>query len=224
MPSLVEEAGFGDGGRAAAIGCRAHTGWAVLVVVAGGVARPAVLFRGRVELGDPAGRVRRNVYQASRALRPAEAAVLVEAAERVAAEQAAVALERTVRDARAEGAVVRSCAVVVGTFPAGARLESILASHALAHAAEGRLYQGALLQGAESRGLDTVAITKRSIWEQGEAALGVAEDELRLWIDQLRREVGPPWAQDQKLAALAAWIALASRGWSRRGSRRRISS
>ena len=202
-------AGSRDSGRAAALGCRAHTGWAALVVVAGGLARPEVLFRGRAELGDPDGRVRRNVYQAARGLQPAAAAELVQAAERIAAEQAAAALDRTVRDAAEEGAVVRSCAVVVGMFPAGARLESILASHALAHAAEGRLYQGALLQGAESRGLATLAIPKRSIWEQGEAALGVAQDELRHWIDQLRREVGPPWAQDQKLAALAAWIALA---------------
>jgi len=178
-------------------------------VVAGGVARPEVVFRGRAELGDPAGRVKRNVYQASRALEPAAAADRVEAAERIAADQAAAALERTVRDATDEGAVVRSCAVVVGTFPSGARLESILASHALAHAAEGRLYQHALLQGAESRGLDAVAIPKRSIWEEGEATFGVAQDELRHWIDQLRREVGPPWAEDQKLAALAAWIALA---------------
>jgi hypothetical protein len=94
-------------------------------------------------------------------------------------------------------------------FPARARLESILGSHALAHAAEGRLYQRALLQGAESRGLDSIAVAKQSIWEQGESALGIARDELRRWIDQLRREVGPPWGQDQKLAALAAWIALA---------------
>ena len=112
-------------------------------------------------------------------------------------------------EVRGKGAVVRACGVVVGAFPGRARLESILASHALAHAAEGQLYQRALLQSAESRGLDTIAIPKRSIWEQGEAALGVAEDELRHRIDQLRREVGPPWAQDQKLAALAAWIALA---------------
>ena len=89
------------------------------------------------------------------------------------------------------------------------RLESILASHALAHAAEGRLYQGALLQSAAASGLDTVAVPRRSIWEQGEAAFGIATDELRHWIDELRREVGPPWAQDQKLAALAGWIALA---------------
>jgi hypothetical protein len=162
-----------------------------------------------VELGDPSGRVRRNVYQAARGLEPAEAARLVEAAERIAAEQAAAALEQASREARDEGAVVRSCAVVVGMFPPGARLESILASHALAHAAEGRLYQRALLEGAESLGLDAVALPKRSIWEQGEEALGVAQDELRRRIDEVRLEVGPPWAEDQKLAALAAWIALA---------------
>jgi hypothetical protein len=202
-----------DSGRAAAVGCRAHTGWAALVVVAGGLARPEVLFRGRAELGDPAGNVRRNVYQAARALEPAEAATQVEAARRIAAEQAAAALDRTVRQLTDEGAVVRSCAVVSGTFRREARLELILASHALAHAAEGRLYQEALLQGAESCGLDAVAIPRRSIWEQGEAALSVAEDELRRWIDQLRQEVGPPWAEDQKLAALAAWIALARSSW-----------
>jgi hypothetical protein len=197
----------GDGGQTAAIGCRAHTGWAVLVTVAGGVARPEALFRGRAKLGDPSGRVRKNAYHAARRLESAEAAALVEAAERIAAERAAAALERTVRDAADEGAVVRSCAVVVGAF-SGARLESILASHALAHAAEGRLYQSALLQGAESSGLEPVAILKQSIWEQGQSAIGVGRDELRHWIDQLRREIGPPWAEDQKLAALAGWIAL----------------
>jgi hypothetical protein len=200
--------GTRDHARAAALGCRAHTGWAALVVVAGGVARPEVVLRDRVELADPAGQVMKNVYQASRALKPAEAAVLVGAAERIAAERAAAALQQSVRDAADEGAVVRSCAVVVGAF-SGARLESILASHVLAHAAEGRLYQGALLQGAESRGLDAIAVPKSSIWEEGESALGVAQDELRQWIDRLRREIGPPWAEDQKLAALAAWIALA---------------
>jgi hypothetical protein len=89
------------------------------------------------------------------------------------------------------------------------RLESILASHALAHAAEGRLYQVALLQGAESCGIEAVAVPKQSIWEQGEATLGLAQDDLRRWLDGLRREIGPPWAEDQKLAALAGWITLA---------------
>lgn len=192
----------------AAVGCRAHTGWAALVVVAGGIDAPEVLFRGRAELADPSGRVKRNVYQASRGLEPATAAAAVDAAERIAAEQAAGALDRTARET---GADLRSCAVVVGAFAPETPLESILRSHALAHAAEGALYQRALLAGAEAQGLEPVVVPKRSIWEDGGSALGVAAHELRGWIDGLRREIGPPWAEDQKLAALAAWIALARR-------------
>jgi hypothetical protein len=201
--------GSAGSGHAAALGCRAHTGWAVFVVVAGSVVQPAVVLRARAELGDPSARARRNVYQSARGLELAVAAGLVEAAERIAVEQAAREVERTVHEATDVGVTVRSCAVVVGRFPDAARLESILASHALAHAAEGRLYQRALQQGAESRGLHAVAIPKRSIWDEGEAALGVPGDELHRRIDQLRREIGPPWGEDQKLAALAAWIALA---------------
>jgi hypothetical protein len=62
-----------DNARAAALGCRAHTGWAALVMVAGGIAQPLVLFRGRIDLADPTGRIRRNVYQAARTLDPADA-------------------------------------------------------------------------------------------------------------------------------------------------------
>ena len=51
--------------RLAAIGCRAHTGWAALVMVAGGPAHPEIAFRGRVELGDPSGCVRKNAYHAA---------------------------------------------------------------------------------------------------------------------------------------------------------------
>jgi hypothetical protein len=207
--------------RVAALGCRAHTGWAALVVVAEGIGRPEVLFRGRAELGDPSGRVRRNAYHAARGLEPAAAAELIAAAEGVAGEQAVSALERTSHRVMDDGAVIRSSAVVVGKTPRRARLESVLASHALVHAAEGRLYQDALLKGAESCGLDPIAIPKQSIWEQAEATLGVPTHELRHWIDELRRELGPPWAEDQKLAALAARIALARRARDARSPRRR---
>jgi hypothetical protein len=193
----------------AAVGCLAHTGWAALVVVAGGVTKPEVLIRGRAELADPTGHVRRNVYQSARGLDPAAAAPLVEAAERIAAERAAAALEQSRRDAAGKGADVGSCAVVAGAFREEVRLESILTSHALAHAAEGRLYQQALLRGAESCGLVAVAVPKRSIWEQAQSTFRIAQDELRQRIDELRGELGSPWAQDQKLAALAAWLALA---------------
>ena len=159
------------------------------------VAGDEVVLRDRAELADPTRRVRRNVYQRARGLDSAEAADLVAAAERIAAEQAAAALKRITAEQD-----VHTCAVVVGAFR-GAPLESILASHALAHAAEGRLYQEALLRGADACGLDAIAVPKKSIWEEG-------GDDLRRRIDDLRKVLGPPWAEDQKLAALAAWIAL----------------
>lgn len=134
-------AASGDGEVRAAVGCRAHTGWAALVVAGGEVERSAVVLRTRVELSDPERRVRRNVFHAARGLEPAVAAEVVEASRRIAAEQAAAALERTVCQAADAGAVVRACAVVVGPPAGELRLESILASHALVHAAEGRLYQ-----------------------------------------------------------------------------------
>ena len=170
------------------------------------VADNEVVLRDRAELADPTGRVRRNVYQRARGLGTAAAAKLVAAAERIAAEQAVAALKHI-----AEEHDVRASGVVVGAFR-GAPLESILASHALAHAAEGRLYQEALLRGAEACGLDAIAVPKKSIWEEG-------GDELRRRIDELRKELGPPWAEDQKLAALAAWIALRRRR-SRAGAAR----
>jgi hypothetical protein len=114
-----------------------------------------------------------------------------------------------VREAAEEGAAVRSCAVVVGAPTGDLPLESVLASHALVHAAEGRLYQSALLWGAKSVGLEAIAVPKRAIWDDGEAVLGLPANELRDSIARLRGELGSPWAQDQKLAALAAWIALA---------------
>ena len=193
----------------AALGCRAHTGWAVLVAIHADAERPRVVLRCRAELCDPTGNVRRNVYQAARGLPLTAAARLVESAERIAAERATAAIEHAVGQVHAEGADVLTCAVVVGVRSATPGLGSILRSHPLAHAAEGRLYQDALLRGAESCGLKRLAVPKRSIWPQAESALGIAGDDLRRWIDGLRREVGPPWAEDQKLAALAACVALA---------------
>ena len=196
--------------KLAAIGCRAHTGWAVLVVVAGDAAHLDVVVRHRIELADPAGALSRAVYQRSRGLEPAKAAARVAAAERIAAERAAAALESAVREAGDADLRVRRCGVVVGNLSAAVPLASILASHALAHAAEGRLYQEALLDGAEASGLDPIAVARASMWDEACWTLGVSAEELKRRLGDLRREVGAPWTEDQKLAALAALLALAA--------------
>jgi len=169
-----------------------------------------VVARRRIELVDSAADLPRAVYQRSRGLEPAEAAVRVAAIERMAAERAAGELESAVREAADAGVGVRRCGVVVGNLSAEISLESILASHALAHAAEGRLYQEALLDGAGAAGLEPLAVARASIWDEACWALDVSVDDLKTQLGDVRREVGAPWAEDQKLAALAALLALAA--------------
>lgn len=188
----------------AAIGCRTHTGWAALVVVAGDAARLDVLARHRIELADPAGALPRAVYQRSRDLPPAQAATRVAGVKEIAVGRAHDAFRDVLRQTAAQ-----RCAVVVGALSPEIPLESILASHALAHAAEGRLYQEALLDGAEAAGLEPIAVARASIWDEACWTLGVSVEELRQRLGEVRREIGAPWAEDQKLAAVAALVALA---------------
>ena len=41
--------------------------------------------------------------------------------------------------------------------------------------------------------------------------LGLSADELTRRLAEFGRTLGPPWRQDEKLATLAAWLALAAR-------------
>ena len=194
----------------AVVGCRTHTGWAVLVVIAGDVEHMHVVARRRVDLVDSVATLPRAVYQRSRGLPPTDAAARVAAVRRIATKRAEAALESATGEAQDAGFGVQRCGVVVGDLSAEIPLESILASHALAHAAEGRLYQEALLDGAEASGLEPIAVARASIWDEAYWALGVSVDELGRRLGDLRREVGAPWGEDQKLAALAALLAHAA--------------
>ena len=88
-------------------------------------------------------------------------------------------------------------------------LAATLASHALIHTAEGELFREALAQASESAGLTVLGVREREAYERGAAALRLASDKLRLRLSEMGRAVGAPWTQDEKLAALAAWLVLA---------------
>ena len=100
--------------------------------------------------------------------------------------------------------ILRSSARPVGP------LAATLASHALIHSAEGELFRDALAYAAESCGLALTSVRERDVFSQGEARLGMGADELQRRLTALGRSIGPPWRQDEKLAALAAWLALAA--------------
>ena len=51
---------------------------------------------------------------------------------------------------------------------------------------------------------------EREVYAQGAAALSIPVDQLERRVAELGKLIGPPWQQDQKCAALAAWLALAA--------------
>jgi hypothetical protein len=192
----------------ATIGLRAHTGWAVAVALAGAPAAPVVLDRRRLDLTDP--EVPRQAFHAAAGLDPGAAEALVERATRTAEALTERAVGGLVGELRSAGHQVVGAGVALGGGRRLGTLARILASHAAMHAAEGELYREALVHAGAACGLPVTGVPERDLRERAAAALRLPVPELRRRVVELGRSCGPPWAQDQKSAALVAWVALAS--------------
>ncbi len=108
----------------------------------------------------------------------------------------------------AAGRSVAACAVLVGNGMPDWSVSEILAVHFRMHKAEGELFRDALVRAARACDLRLVEIPERSLFERAKSALSAPASELAAEVAALGRRVGPPWARDQKDAALAARIAL----------------
>ncbi|HSD26466.1 MAG TPA: hypothetical protein VLL75_04135, partial [Vicinamibacteria bacterium] len=152
-------------GSEAALGFRAHSGWAALVAVAGPPAEPAAVLRRRVELS---GLTPRQPFHAAEGHPFAEAEDLVCRA----TDEAAGLAERAVRDALGELRAKGHALVAAGLLAAAGRplpgLREILASHALIHAAEGELFRDVLRRASRRCGLALVEVREREL--EGRAA------------------------------------------------------
>jgi hypothetical protein len=61
----------------------------------------------------------------------------------------------------------------------------------------------------ESLEVPVTGIRERDLEERAQEAFGKLATQVRKNIDGMRRLLGPPWTQDEKMAALAAAIVLA---------------
>jgi hypothetical protein len=192
----------------AALGFRAHSGWAALVAVAGPAAEPAALLRRRVELSR---RTPRQPFHAAEGLPFAAAEALV----RRSTDEAVSLAERAVRDAveelRAAGHEPVAAAVLLAAGRPLPGLRDVLASHALIHAAEGELFREVLREASRRCGLGVLEVKERDLLDLAAQALPGRAAEWRRRLAEWGKALGPPWTQDQKRAALGAWLALAAR-------------
>jgi len=193
------------GAGQAALGFRSHSGWAALVAVAGPVAEPIAVLRRRVELSR---QTPRQPFHAAEGQPFAAAEDLV----RRSTEEAAALAERAVKEAIADLRAMGHEAVSSGLLLAAGRplpgLREVLASHALIHTAEGELFRDVLRQASLRCGLKLAAVRERDLEEQASRSLRRSPAELQRRVADWGRALGAPWTQDEKRAALVAWLAL----------------
>lgn len=195
-------------GDVAVLGVAPHSGWAAVVALRATPAGLQVLARSRIEMADPQDPESKHPYHAVEGLDVEEATLRLARFRAAAQDKAHAALAALSEDLARRG----YRAALLGVPDSASRrplpLASILASHALIHAAEGDHFREALVDAAERNGLAVSRIKARELEARAEVLLGRPISELREVVKELGRQVGPPWGADQKTAALLAWLLL----------------
>jgi hypothetical protein len=187
--------------RKIAIGFRVHSGWAMMVAVAGSPDRPVIVDRQRIQFSDTA-----QPYHAARDLGAIRGRVFLEECRKASNALAASALEASIK--RMGGDRVQGCAVLMGSGRVSATLEATLASHAAIHTAEGVFFREIIIHAVESCGLGVREIKEKELFELAARDFQTRVEELARGLNELGKVMGPPWTEDHKYAALAGWLAL----------------
>ena len=109
-----------------------------------------------------------------------------------------------------QGYELKRCGLLLASGKPLPDIPNILASHALIHTADGELFREALLHASERCGLEMFTATESGLFERASQTLHRKGDDLGRCLAHLGAAVGSPWTQDEKLAALVAWLSLAS--------------
>ena len=200
-----------------AIGIRAHSGWAAAVAVAGDVREVQVVVdRRRIGMIDAKGPRANQPYHFAEMLPIAEAQDHLDRCERIAVELAAEGMAKL--NERLQGAQyeVIGCAILQASGRVLPELPQILASHAMIHTAEGQFFRNVFARASEQIKVPVMKIREKELDAMTARELRLTPAKIKSSLADLGRELGPPWTQDQKFAALAAWLLLA------RGSARQL--
>jgi len=197
-------------GAAVALGLRAHSGWAALVVVRGPASSPVVIARQRIALADPQIPGSKQPYHAAEGRPLAKAEEYLNRCITHTQELAREAVHEVVDHLRRRGHDLVGCGIITAAGRPLPRLAEILASHPLLHTAEGELYRNALIEAGEECGLPVRRVPERELFSLAVAELHMSAKKLRNRVTELGQTIGPPWTQDEKYAALLAWMLLAA--------------
>jgi len=194
--------------QAAALGFRVHSGWAAAVVVCGPLNAPVVVERKKIQLVKTFSYTFRQPYHTAEKMERPGAAKFIRDVQ-TEAKGLAVSSLRSLQAQMAAGDFrITRGALLLASGRALPPLEQILVSHALIHTADGELFREGLRAACSRCDIPMEGIREKELFATASTALGIQAAALKRRIAALGKSLGPPWSQDEKFAALAAWLTL----------------
>lgn len=193
----------------AALGFRAHSGWAAMVALEGSVEAPRVILRRRLELLDRSIAGAKQPYHTAAEMNLEEARAFLEQCREATDAAACHAVRGVLEDIAKKGYQTAGGCVLTGSGRSVSDLKTILGSHPLLHTAEGLFYREALRTACAACDVAVSGVKEKEAAAVAAKALGLPLDELARRIADLGKLIGPPWRQDEKFSAMGAWIVLA---------------
>lgn len=193
----------------AVVGCRSHSGWAAMVALAGTPDAPYVIYRRRIEIADAAIGGSKQPYHAAEPMDFPDAEAFLKRCTRSTSRLAVQCLRGAIDEMRERGFQISDLGVTLGSGRPLPALKTVLSSHALIHTAEGEFYRQEIVKAGKQCGLSVLGVKERELYNRATVHFRMPLDELERRVTDLGKGLGPPWTQDQKFAALVAWLALA---------------
>jgi hypothetical protein len=188
----------------AALGFRVKSGWAAAVLLSGSARSPQLCDVQRIDLSDPRFPETRQPYHAAMGKLETDARKInrrVRVVRSIAQRSIATLLDGYGQN----GYSIRRAALVVGS-----RIDpaSVANAHIRAHALEGQLFRSVLQQSLHGHGIRTEVLLEREAYGKATVELKQSNENVRRMIQNFGRDAKASWRAEQKLAAVAAWLAL----------------
>jgi hypothetical protein len=196
--------------RKAALGFRSHSGWACAILLGGPKTGPRIIVRRRVTLCDPSIVGSKQPFHEAEHMAFPRAAAFIEKCTASSAALAHRELKDLASAAKSSGVEIVGCGLTTASGRPLPDLKAVLASHSLIHAAEGEFYRNALARACERTGIKVSRVKEREVAIWTAARLNMTDGTLKAQLAEWGKSLGPPWTADEKLATMAAWLALAT--------------
>lgn len=189
----------------AALGFRVKSGWAMAVLLSGSSRAPKLVRCQAILLSDPKIPQSKQPHHAALDRPGKEGMALAEKLCCVVAGAARQSVKRLLARAAADGYDIMGAGLVVGSLVDPATLHN---EHIRAHGLEGQLFRTALEDALREHELTFRVFIEKDALATASALLRLSAGQAKKRIASLGGSHDGPWRAEEKLATLAAWVAL----------------